>query len=264
MPARCLRICEKLSPRGDAPRSGRRRTVELFGVPLSPQQVVERICSDVRTRGLEAVLDYSRRIDGREMTPETLRVSASELLSAHAAADPVFLDTLRRIRANIVEFQRACLVPDAVVRVAEAAGTWNCGSGGCRRAASGFVCRGAAAYPSTVLMTAVPAQVAGVPQIAVVVPPTEFGGYNADLLATCHELGLTEVYRIGGAQESRGWRMEWPAFRGSTRSSGRGTCLSRSPSGSYLARSTSTASPVPAKSCCWRTRRRRRRSSPAI
>src|SRR6185436_9370596 len=59
---------------------------------------------------------------------------------------------------------------------------------------------GAAAYPSTLLMTAVPAKVAGVREIAVVVPPTPFGGYNIDLLAACQELGITEVYRIGGAQ----------------------------------------------------------------
>jgi histidinol dehydrogenase len=49
-------------------------------------------------------------------------------------------------------------------------------------------------------MTAVPAQVAGVREIAVMVPPTEFGAYNTDLLATCWELGVTEVYRMGGAQ----------------------------------------------------------------
>ena len=55
-------------------------------------------------------------------------------------------------------------------------------------------------YPSTVLMTAVPAQVAGVEQLAVVAPPTKFGAYNPDLLATCHELGIEEVYRVGGAQ----------------------------------------------------------------
>jgi histidinol dehydrogenase len=59
---------------------------------------------------------------------------------------------------------------------------------------------GAAAYPSTVLMTAVPAQAAGVGEIAVVVPPTEFGGYNRELLATCHTIGVNEVYRVGGAQ----------------------------------------------------------------
>jgi len=59
---------------------------------------------------------------------------------------------------------------------------------------------GAAAYPSTVLMTAVPAQAAGVEHIAVVAPPTKFGAFNDDILATCHELGIGEVYRLGGAQ----------------------------------------------------------------
>jgi len=59
---------------------------------------------------------------------------------------------------------------------------------------------GAAAYPSTVLMTAVPAQAAGVNQIVVVSPPTPNGAYNPDVLATCHELGIREVYRMGGAQ----------------------------------------------------------------
>ncbi len=49
-------------------------------------------------------------------------------------------------------------------------------------------------------MTAIPAQAAGVPELAVVAPPTSFGAYNQDLLATCHEVGIHEVYRIGGAQ----------------------------------------------------------------
>src|SRR5260370_30756238 len=59
---------------------------------------------------------------------------------------------------------------------------------------------GAAAYPSTLLMTVCPAQAAGVREIAVVMPPSPFGAYNRDLLATCQDLGVTEVYRIGGAQ----------------------------------------------------------------
>jgi histidinol dehydrogenase len=59
---------------------------------------------------------------------------------------------------------------------------------------------GAATYPSTLLMTICPAQAAGVKEFAVVMPPTKTGAYNADQLAVCHELGVTEVYRIGGAQ----------------------------------------------------------------
>src|SRR6516225_5724740 len=59
---------------------------------------------------------------------------------------------------------------------------------------------GAAAYPSTLLMTVCPAQAAGVRELAVVMPPTPAGAYNNDLLAVCHELGVGEVYRVGGAQ----------------------------------------------------------------
>ncbi|HCK40943.1 MAG TPA: histidinol dehydrogenase, partial [Planctomycetaceae bacterium] len=59
---------------------------------------------------------------------------------------------------------------------------------------------GAAAYPSTVLMTALPARAAGVHELVVIAPPTDFGSYNENLLATCHELGIREVYRVGGAQ----------------------------------------------------------------
>src|SRR5690242_8805388 len=107
---------EKLSPRGDiVSEAGRRRTIDLFGEALTPQQVVERICSDVRARGLDAVLDYSRRIDGRDLTAATMRVTPDELRAAHAAADPQFLATIGRIRENIVEFQSACLVPDVLV-----------------------------------------------------------------------------------------------------------------------------------------------------
>ncbi len=193
---------EKLSPRGDVvSESGRQRTIELFGQPLTPQQVVERICADVRHNGLAALLDYTKRLDRKDLTAADLRVSPDEFAAAHRAADPAYLDALRRIRANIVEFQRACLTEDvAIVRH----------DGPARielrqrylplRRVGICVPGGAAAYPSTLLMTAVPAQTAGVREIAVVVPPTQFGGYNTDLLAACHELGITEVYRVGGAQ----------------------------------------------------------------
>ena len=190
---------ERLSPRGDVvSEAGRRRTMEVFGEALSPQQVVERICEDVRRKGLAAVLDYSSRIDKATLTAATLRVPAAELAAAHAAADAKFLEAIRRIRENILRFQRAILQKD--VRV-------DLGGGGYLRQrylplARVGICvpGGAAAYPSTVLMTAAPAQAAGVKQLAIVAPPTPFGAYNKDLLATCHELGVSEVYRLGGAQ----------------------------------------------------------------
>ena len=176
--------------------------MELFGEALSPQQVVERICRDVDEGGLEAVLDYTTRLDGKTLTAKTLRVSAEELEAAHQQADPEYLAALRQIIVHITEFQRALLVSDAVVRRQTPGG----GVVELRqrylplRRVGICIPGGAAAYPSTLLMTAVPAQVAGVQNIAVVVPPTPFGGYNNDLLAACREVGITEVYRIGGAQ----------------------------------------------------------------
>jgi len=188
----------RLSPRGDVvSQQGRQRTIEIFGEPLAPLQVVERICRDVQARGLAAVLDYSARIDKAPLTAETLRVPLGELEAAHARADRPFLEAVRRIRENIRQFQEAILHRD--VRV-ERPGAYLVERYRPLDRVGICVPGGAAAYPSTVLMTAVPAQVAGVPQLALVAPPTRFGAYNPDLLATCHELGITEVYRLGGAQ----------------------------------------------------------------
>lgn len=190
---------ERLSPRGNVvSAAGRKRTIEVFDEPLSPAQVVERICGDVRQRGLDAVLEYSRKIDRAELTPATLRVAARELAAAHAAADRKFLATVGRIRDNILEFQRAILHKD--VKLARPDGSYLAQRYLPLARVGICVPGGAASYPSTVLMTAVPAQAAGVAEIAVVAPPTPFGSYNADLLATCYELGIREVYRLGGAQ----------------------------------------------------------------
>lgn len=189
----------KLSPQGDvvSPR-GRALTEEVFGKALTPVEVVNKICQDVRETGTEALLKYNKALDKADLTTEQLRVPLSELEEAHSAADPALLDSVRRIRDNVAEFQQAILHSDVTVQPRPGVTLTQrylplnrigvCVPGG------------AAAYPSTVLMTAVPAQVAGVKEIAIVAPPTKFGAYNVDMLATCHELGLREVYRVGGAQ----------------------------------------------------------------
>ncbi len=192
-------IRRKLSMNGDMiSAAGRARTIEVFGEPLSPNEVVRRICRDVRERGLDAVLDYTRRVDRVELTAATVRVTADELRQAHAVAAPEFLATVRRVRARIFQFQFGVLNRDASL----------CVTGKFElqlryrplRRVGICVPGGAAAYPSTILMTAVPAQAAGVPEIAVVSPPTRNGANNPDVLAVCHELGIREVYRVGGAQ----------------------------------------------------------------
>src|SRR5947209_1145739 len=79
----------RLSPRGDVVSpQGQARTVSAFGEPLTPQQVVERICADVRRRGLDAVLDYTARLDGVTLEPDAVRVAPEELASAYRRADP--------------------------------------------------------------------------------------------------------------------------------------------------------------------------------
>ena len=189
----------QLSPRGDVVSpQGRARTVAAFGEALTPQQVVERICADVQCRGLDAVLDYTARLDGVALEPEMVRVSPEELTFAFNRADREYLRTIKRVRDNVLSFQSGILNRDAVMRRGS----------GCElrlryrplRRVGVCIPGGAAAYPSSLLMTVVPAQAAGVDEIAVVVPPTPFGGYNDDLLAACKALGVTEVHRVGGAQ----------------------------------------------------------------
>jgi histidinol dehydrogenase len=181
-----------VSPRGAA------LTETVFGEALSPAQVVERICTEVRTRGLDAVLHYTERLDHVRLDAGTVRVSAAELADAHAATGAAFLELIRRVRQNIMAFQRSLLNSDAVLTV-PGAHELRLRYRPLRRVGI-CVPGGAAAYPSTLLMTVGPAQVAGVKELAVVMPPSRFGAYNRDLLATCQELGVTEVYRIGGAQ----------------------------------------------------------------
>jgi len=197
--AALARIRAQLSPQGNVvSEAGRRRTIEVFGKPLTPQEVVATILADVREKGLTAVLDYAARIDKAQLTPETFRVSAEELQQAHRAAAPEFLATVRQIADNVRRFQTAILHHN--VQVPLPAGGYLAERYVPLARVGICVPGGAAAYPSTVLMTAVPAQAAGVKELAVVAPPTPFGSYNRELLATCHELGITEVYRLGGAQ----------------------------------------------------------------
>jgi histidinol dehydrogenase len=189
----------KLVSQGDVVSpAGRQRTIDVFGEPLTPRQVVERICADVRTQGIDALLDYTRRIDGAAVTRETLFVPPAALAAAHATVERGFLAAVRRIAERVERFQRALLSRDVRVPLA--------GGGSLRQRYLPLdrvgVCvpGGAAAYPSTLLMTVVPARVAGVPEIVVVAPPTKYGAENPHVLATCHELGVSTVVRAGGAQ----------------------------------------------------------------
>ena len=177
---------------------GRKLTQTVFGEALSPAEVVKRVCEDVQKRGLAAVLHYTEQFDKVKLTPKTVRVSADEMAAAYAAADPEFIDTIRRIRDNVMQFQIGLLNKDALLPVSEHF-ELHLRYRPLKRVG---ICipGGAAAYPSTLVMTVCPAQAAEVKEIVVVMPPTENGANNSDMLAVCHALGVKEVYRIGGAQ----------------------------------------------------------------
>ena len=193
------KLRQQLSPDGTiVSERSKALTIEVFGEALPPIRSVERICTEVRQEGLPAVQRYCRSFDQFELTPANLRVSAAELQAAHKQARPGLLETVRQVRQNIMAYQLGILHQDATLR-------YNDGHelrlryrpmkriGVC-------VPGGAAAYPSTLLMTICPAQAAGVKELVVVAPPTPFGANNPDVLAVCHELGVSEVYRLGGAQ----------------------------------------------------------------
>lgn len=188
-----------LASRGDiVSAKTREMSRKVFREALTPVEFVERICADIRDKGLTSVLRFTEQFDRVKLTPETVRVSPDELRSAHAAADPDFLDTVRNLRQNILSFQMGVLNADAVLTVS---GSYELQLR-YRPLKRVGVCvpGGATSAPSTLLMTVVPAQAAEVQEIAVLIPPAAPGADNPDLLAVCHELGITEVYRLGGAQ----------------------------------------------------------------
>lgn len=197
--ARLDALREQLSPSGNVvSQRGRELTQRVFGTDLTPAQVVERICNDVRTQGRPAVTHYVKALDGIDTPAGPLALPEARLREAHAQVSPAFLQAVRAIADNIRGFQQAILHRDVTfeprtgVRLDQRYVPLD-RIGVC-------VPGGAAAYPSTVMMTVVPAQVAGVEEIALVAPPTPFGAYNVNVLATCYELGVREVYPIGGAQ----------------------------------------------------------------
>ena len=155
------------------------------------QQVVD-ILRNVADRGDQAVAEYTEKFDGVKLTPEQFKVGREELDKAHLEIDKDILASLRQAIDNVRAYQKEILVDQQNI------------PRGIRYTPIrrvGICVPGASApLPSTVVMTAVPAQVAGVQEIAVVSPPRHEGNIHPVILAVCSELGIGEVYRIGGAQ----------------------------------------------------------------
>jgi histidinol dehydrogenase len=166
-------------------------------VSADVEQVVRTIVADVRTRGDRALVELTQRFDRLDLSARGIRIPAAEIDAATAQCDQTTLDALTLARDRIESYHRRQLPKDdryvAALGV-ELGGRWTA-----IEAVGLYVPGGTAAYPSSVLMNAVPAKVAGVPRLAMVVPSPD--GVLAPLVLAAAKLaGVDEIYRIGGAQ----------------------------------------------------------------
>lgn len=180
----------------EAPERLLQNIATIFGEPLSPDAAVRRILADVRGRGDEAVIEWTRRIDRVELAG--LRVSAQQIEAAYHQLDVAVVDALRLAARRIEAFHRrqpaiSWIHNDEegtlgqLVRPIERVGV--------------YVPGGTAPLPSSVLMTAIPAQVAGVMHLSIITPPQrETGLPHPAILAAADIAGVEAIYIAGGAQ----------------------------------------------------------------
>ncbi|QBL93722.1 Histidinol dehydrogenase [Komagataeibacter saccharivorans] len=158
---------------------------------------VTEILAAVRARGDEALCEFTNRFDRTDVTPDRLRITPDEIEAACAEVAPELLDSLEVAASRIESFHKAQM-PEGLRYVDQAGVTL-----GMRWTALDsvglYVPGGKAAYPSSVLMNAIPARVAGVKRIAMCVP-TPDGALNPLVLAAARRSGVSEIYRVGGAQ----------------------------------------------------------------
>jgi histidinol dehydrogenase len=159
------------------------------------RDAARRIIADVRERGDEALLEYTERFDG--VRPGSLGVPPGEIEAARDSLAPEVEESFRVAIENVRAFHER-----------EVAESWEISRNGARlgqrvrplKRVGLYVPGGHGAYPSSLLMSAVPAQVAGVPEICICAPPGGDGKVSRHVLAVAGLLGLTEIYQVGGAQ----------------------------------------------------------------
>jgi len=159
---------------------------------------VREILEQVQADGDAAVRALTARFDGVDRAGDVLRVSAAELDSSIAAIEPALLDALQVVTANVRAVAEAQLGSRVSLELAQGQRV-ELAELPVRRAAV-YAPGGRAPYPSTVVMCAATAQVAGVEELAVCTPPAADGRVHPATLAACSLCGVSEVYRVGGAQ----------------------------------------------------------------
>ena len=159
---------------------------------------VQAIVDDVKARGDEALFEYTEKFDKVKVTKDTIRVTEEEINEALSQVDPKLMEVMVKSMKNIRAFHEKQkqlswfdTTPDGTILGQRVTPLDSAGL---------YVPGGKAAYPSSVLMNIIPAEVAGVSRIVMVTPPGKDGKVNPVTLAAAHIAGATEVYKVGGAQ----------------------------------------------------------------
>jgi histidinol dehydrogenase len=174
------------------------RTKAVWGEALSPQEVVARILNQVKTRGNDAVIEYAAKLDGAELTAESLWVSDAEWEEALSQVSGDLKEALRNACSNIERYHARqkpkswiTVEPDGSILGQKVTPLDRVGI---------YVPGGSAPLVSTVLMCAIPARVAGVGEVVMASPVGKSGMMNPHILAAAHLAGVDRVLKVGGAQ----------------------------------------------------------------
>lgn len=170
---------------------------KLFGADLTAAEIVDRIVGDVRRDGDEAVIKYTKLIDRTEFTPEEFVVTEAEYEAAYQEADPAVVDSLRKAAENVRRYHQE-QKPNSWMTYRDKGSILGQSVIPLDRVGI-YVPGGTAAYPSSVIMNAMPAVVAGVKEIIMMVPPKN-GKINPYVLVAAKEAGVSKIFKIGGAQ----------------------------------------------------------------
>ena len=163
---------------------------------FNPTEIVAEIIAEVRKRGDQALLDYTRKFDGASLS--ALQVSEEEIEEAFSLVEPRFLEILRNAAENIRAFHQKQVRTSFIINEQDGVITGQKITPIERVGL--YVPGGTAAYPSTVLMDSIPAMIAGCKMLAMVTPPGKDGKVNPVILAAARIAGVQRIYKVGGAQ----------------------------------------------------------------
>ena len=182
-------LAQRRQPEASTPTAeSRRRTIEIFGEDLTPEQSVRRILDDVRRDGDEAVRKYAQLLDGTDAV--TLEVDGTEVESAPSQVDESLIEALTLSARRVEDYHRSSM-PEGWMDPDRGLGERLIPM----QRVGVYAPGGTASYPSTVLMTAIPARVAGVEEVILCTPST-----SPAVMAAASIANVDRVFRVGGAQ----------------------------------------------------------------